>query len=97
MVPIGRHSLMNGVTVRSAAPEVIESFIGQLSTLFGATAAIERWSRTVVRENLVSAGLPPELDVDVSSYLASVRGVASSDQRFAEMVAALGGAAVSGG
>ena len=91
VVPIGRHSLMNGVTVRSVAPEDIRSFAGQLSTLFGATAAIDRWSRTVVRENLVAAGLPPDVDVDVSSYLASVRGVVSSDQRFVEMVAALGG------
>lgn len=87
VVPIGRHSLMNGITVRSAAPENIASFAGRLSTLFGATAAIQDWSRLVVRENLVAAGQPHDVDVDVSSYLASVRGVAASDQRFGEMVA----------
>jgi hypothetical protein len=97
VVPIGRHSLMNCVTVRSAAPEDIRSFAGELSTLFGATGAVEQWSRSVVRENLVAAGRPQDVDVDVASYLAWVRGVASSDQRFAEMVAALGGASVAGG
>jgi len=89
VVPIGRHSLMNRITVRSAAPADIEAFAGRLSTLFDATGAIRQWSRTVVRENLVAAGRPHEVDVDVESYLASVRGVASSDQRFAEMMSSL--------
>jgi len=89
VVPIGRHSLMNGITVRSASPEDVEAFAGQMATLFDATGAIQDWSRTVVRENLLAAGEPCDADVDVASYLASVRGVASSDQRFAEMVSAL--------
>lgn len=89
VVPIGRHSLMNGVTVRNASPEEIESFAGRLSTLFEATAAIQQWSRTVVRENLVAAGQPHDVDLDASSYLASVRDAVSSDQRFVEMVASL--------
>jgi len=89
VVPVGRHSLMNRITVRSASPEDIQSFAGQVSTLFGATAALQQWSRTVVRENLVAAGHRDGVDLDVSSYLASVGGAASSDQRFAEMVASL--------
>ena len=60
-----------------------------MSTLFDAPAAIQQWSRTVVRENLVAAGHPYDVDLEVASYLASVRGAASSDQRFAEMVASL--------
>jgi len=84
-----KHSLMNEVTVRSVSPEDIASFAGRVSTLFGATDAIQQWSRTVVWENLVAAGQPHGVDLDVSSYLASVRGAASSDQRFAEMVASL--------
>ena len=89
VVPIGRHSLMNGVTARSASSEDIESFAGRVSTLFEATAAIQHWARTVVRENLVAAGRPHDVDLDLSSYLASVRGAASSEERFAEMVASL--------
>jgi len=89
VVPVGRHSLMNGVTVRSASPADIESFAGQMSTLFDTTGAIQRWSRTVVQENLVAAGQPHDVDLDLASYLASVCGVASSDQRFAEMVSSL--------
>ena len=89
MVPVGRHSLINGVTARSPSSEDIESFAGQLSTLFDSTDAIQQWSRRVVRENLVAAGQPHDVDVHVASYLASVRDAASSDQRFAEMVASL--------
>jgi hypothetical protein len=89
VVSIGRNSLMNGVTARSPSSEDIESFAGQLSTLFDSTDAIQQWSRRVVRENLVAAGQPHDVDVDVASYLASVRGAASSDQRFAEMMASL--------
>ena len=80
---------MNGVAVRSASPEDVEAFAGQMSTLFDATGAIQRSSRTIVRENLVAAGRPPDVDLDVASYLASVGGVASSDQRFAELVSSL--------
>jgi len=89
VVPIGRHSLMNGVTARSTSPADIESFAGRVSTLFEATDAIEQWSRTVVRENLVAAGQPHDVDLDVSSYLVSAGGAASSEERFAEMVASL--------
>lgn len=89
VVPIGRHSLMNGVTARSASSEDIASFGSQMSIILDAAAATERWSRTVVRENVVAVGQPHHVDLDVSSYLASVRGVASSEERFAEMVASL--------
>lgn len=89
VVPIGRHSLMNGISVQSAEPEDIEAFAGLMSNLFDATGAVQKWSRTVVRENLVAAGLPADLDLDVASYLASVHGAASPEQRFAEMVASL--------
>ena len=89
MVPIGRHSLMNGVTARGGSPVEVESFAGQLSNLFDVMAAIGRWARMVVRENLVAAGQPCDVDMDLSTYLASVHSSATSELRFAEMVAHL--------
>jgi hypothetical protein len=52
-------------------------------------AAIGEWARTVVRENLVAAGQLHDVDVDLSDYLASVHSSATSEVRFAEMVAHL--------
>lgn len=89
VLPIGRHSLMNGVPARGGSAEDIESFAGQLSDLFDAMAVIGQWARTVVRENLVAAGQPGDIDMDLSIYLASVHSSATSALRFAEMVARL--------
>ncbi len=52
-------------------------------------AAIGQWAGAVVRENLVAAGQPHDVDVDLSDYLASVHASATSELRFAEMVAHL--------
>ena len=80
---------MNGVSARNDSPEEIEFLAVRLPTLFDAMDAIERWARIVVRENLVAAGQPHRVDVDLSIYLASVHSHATSEQRFAEMVAHL--------
>ena len=89
VAPIGRHSLMNGVSARNDLSEEIEFLAVQLRMLFDAIDAIERWARIVVRENLVAAGQPHDVDVELSFYLASVHSHATSEQRFAEMVAHL--------
>jgi hypothetical protein len=89
VVPIGRHSLMNGVSGHNRSSEEIEFFAGRLSNLFEAMAAIRPWARTVVRENLVAAGQPDDVDLDLSTYLASVYAFSTSEVRFAEMVAHL--------
>lgn len=89
VVPIGPHSLMNGVTARAGAPEDIESFAGHLPNLLDAMAAVGLWARVVVGENLVAAGQPQDVDMNLSTYLASVHSSATSELRFAEMVAHL--------
>ena len=86
VVPIGRHSLMNGVSASNDSTEEIEFLAAQLPLLFDAMTVIERWARRVVRENLVAAGQPHDVDMDLSSYLASVHACATSEQRFAAMV-----------
>ena len=89
VVPIGRHSLMNGVSARSDSSEEIDFLAAQLPKLFDAMDAVGQWSRIVVRENLAVAGQPHDVDMDLSTYLASVHTSATSEQRFAEMVAHL--------
>ena len=80
---------MNGVSARNDSTEEIEFLADQLPLLFDAMAVIERWARRVVRENLVAAGQPHDVDMGLSSYLASVHACATPEQRFAEMVAYL--------
>ena len=43
VVPIGRHSLMNGVSARNDSHEEIEFLVGELPILFDAMGAIARW------------------------------------------------------
>ena len=78
---------MNGVSARNDSHEEIEFLVGELPILFDAMGAIARWARTVVRDNLVVAGHPHDVNLDLSTYLAWVHASATSEDRFAEMVA----------
>jgi hypothetical protein len=78
---------MSGVAIRGTDGDELGRFVHRMSGLFTAQKVTRRWARTVVRANLVSAGLVPDADNDVTSYLAAVRGVVEQEQRFNEMMA----------
>lgn len=76
VVPIGRHSLMNGVGLPgpwTATPAAVEMFTRASIGLFDRIEALGRYARSVVERNVVALGLPPDTDVHVGEYLAAVR------------------------
>lgn len=90
VVPIGRHSLMNGVSFDPGADESSRAFADQLKTLFDAMGGTEGWARAVVCLNLGAAGLPSDDDIGLDSYLDTVARLAPvKEQRFNEMVDSL--------
>jgi hypothetical protein len=100
VVPIGRHSLMNGVFYQPSEaglnPAALGAFSDQLHTFFGAVDATEAWRRRVVRANLAAINLGEALSVPVSHYCRRVRAAGlSKEAAFAALVAAAkGGGAV---
>lgn len=92
VVPIGRHSLMNGVFFDPAADDAARAFADQLTTLFAEMGGTEAWRRTAVQLNLAAAGLPASDNIELDTYLAAVAALPSvREQRFTEMVESLSG------
>jgi hypothetical protein len=77
VVPIGRHSLMNGIGYRLDGRRDDEAallaFGDQLQTFLRATEGTEGWRRRVVRRNLVLFGLGEAIGVPVNRYLLKAR------------------------
>ena len=93
VVPIGRHSLMNGVFYKPAQsgvnPAALSAFSDQLHAFFGAVDATEAWRRRVVRANLAAINLGEALSVPVDRYCRRVRAAGlSKEAAFAALVAA---------
>jgi hypothetical protein len=93
VVPIGRHSLMNGVFYKPVEdgvnPAALTAFSDQLHTFFGAVVATEDWRRRVVRANLAAINLGEALSVPVGGYCRRVRAAGlSKEAAFAALVAA---------
>jgi hypothetical protein len=93
VVPIGRHSLMNGVFYKPAEsgvnPAALSAFSDQLFTFFGAVDATEAWRRRVVRANLAAINLGEALSVPVDRYCRRVWAAGlSKEAAFAALVAA---------
>ena len=70
VIPIGRHSLMNGVFYKPAEsginPVAVSAFSDQLHTFFGAVDATEDWRRRVVRANLAAINLGEALSKEAA-------------------------------
>ncbi|MGA2805621.1 MAG: hypothetical protein ABSF89_14740 [Acidimicrobiales bacterium] len=81
LVPIGRHSFMNGVGA-SAAQLRTESgaraLAEQFAYLLGKERSLEGWARTIVQRNLTELGLDIEQDARLADYLDAVSGSALS-------------------
>jgi hypothetical protein len=94
VVPIGRHSLMNGVFFDPGVDDSVRAFADQLTTLFAEMGGTEGWARAAVRLNLAAAGLPVDEDIDLDTYLAATAALPSvREQRFTQMVDSLSGGA----
>ena len=68
VIPIGRHSLMNGVGASAAQlrSEIgAQAFADQLTTFFGTT---------IVQRNLTELGFDTEHDTRLADYLDAVKG-----------------------
>lgn len=90
VVPIGRHSLMNGVFFDPGADDAVRAFADQVTTLFAEMGGTEAWARSAVRLNLATAGLPVDEDIDLDTYLAAVAALPSvRKQRFTQMIESL--------
>jgi hypothetical protein len=76
VVPIGRHSVMNGVFYRpdgAINPVALSAFGDQLVTFFGAVDATGDWRRRTVRANLAAIGAVDAAAVPLARYLRQVR------------------------
>jgi hypothetical protein len=70
VVPIGRHSLMNGVTVSTDRGEAaLAASCDQLISFLQSTQGISAWGRGVVRSNLEALYGPGGGDVRLARYL----------------------------
>ncbi len=93
VIPIGRHSLMNGVSFDPGANEASRAFADQLKRLFREMGGTEGWARAAVRLNLAAAGLPGD-DIGLEAYLETLARLAPvKEQRFNQMVQSLSGRA----
>ena len=76
VVPIGPHSIMNGVFLkagRARAPGAVISFWDQLGAFFRETGGVEAWSREVTRHNLHVLGLDTTESIPLRTYLVAAR------------------------
>jgi hypothetical protein len=81
LVPIGRHSFMNGVGASAAqlrteggARALAEGF----AYLVGIERSLEGWTRTIVQRNLTELGFDNERDARLADYLDAVSSSALS-------------------
>lgn len=74
VIPIGRHSLMNGASLTGGASEVqIDDFVVQVRGMSEAIDRLLRWANEIVRRNCAAASLDGTPDVPLSEYLVAVR------------------------
>ena len=81
VIPIGRHSLMNGVGASAAQlrSEIgAQAFADQLTTFFGTISSLESWASTIVHRNLTELGFDTERDARLADYLDAVKSSALS-------------------
>ena len=82
LIPIGRHSLMNGIGLE-LGPTVskikIKETIDDFHQLGARIDYLERWRRIVKSHNWRSARLDPEQDISLIKYLSSVKGLSREE------------------
>ena len=79
LIPIGRHSLQNGVFAPKPLDEVsVIAFADQLGGFFGAVTFIDDWCGKVALRNLVLCGYPEGADAPIDEYLGLARAHAPS-------------------
>jgi hypothetical protein len=99
VIPIGRHSIMNGVFYRpgphTMTHEEATAFYDQLTTFFGQTDATQRWARLQTARNIDAVGLRGPQGVPLRAYLRLVRHSAlSKHDAFDQMKAVAQGGTV---
>jgi hypothetical protein len=94
VVPIGRHSVMNGVFYRPEGainPVAVSAFADQLGGFFRAVDATGGWRRRMVQANLSAIGLPTDHWPPIAVYLKRTREAGlSREAAFETLVAATG-------
>ena len=87
LVPIGQHTLMNGVFIDPSTPQSVAASADQLHALFrDIKGTVEGASRAVLH-NLIAAGLPVGEDLPAAEYLGAMPALrALKRDRFQEMV-----------
>ena len=81
LIPIGRHSLMNGVgaSATQLRSEIgVQAFADQLMTFFGTMSGLEAWGCTILQRNLTELGFDTEHDTRLADYLDAVKSSALS-------------------
>jgi hypothetical protein len=76
LIPVGRHSLMNGVAANAAqlcSDLGAIAFTDQLMTFFMTMDGLETWASTIVQRNLTSLGFDIERDSRLADYLDAVK------------------------
>jgi hypothetical protein len=89
VLPIGRHSLMHGISLSgpAATTEVAQaSFLQQCGGLFDQQERLRDWAREVVRRNLIDLHLDGRPTVPLPEYSFAALSV-NREQRFNEMLA----------
>jgi len=96
VIPIGRHSLMNGVGLKGTDAKrnaAVKRFAEELGSLFARVGWMDDWKGLAVRHNLVVLGAHPDHDLPLADYLDLValapNPALTSESAFARMVDAL--------
>lgn len=87
IVPIGRHSVVNGVFYNRNMTDSLAAVATQMVGLFGDMPRTAEWVRRVVTRNIKDAGLRSSAPVSIEAYRAGIaRGRRVKKQRFDEMI-----------
>ncbi len=82
LIPIGRHSLMNGIGLE-LGPVVskikIKETFDDLRQLGARIDRMDQWKKIGKSHNWLSTGLDPEQDISLIKYLCSVKGFSKED------------------
>lgn len=74
VIPIGRHSIMHGASIRNADHEQVGAFVAALRGLGELIASLEEHKASAVRGNLMILGLlPANGPIDLRGYVESGR------------------------
>jgi hypothetical protein len=75
-IPVGRHSIMNGVFLGDATQRTHEAFVAfsdQIQTLFTSIDHLSEWARAMVLTNLTVLGYEKGVDVYLDTYLSEAK------------------------